>query len=72
MLFAEYNDMVKAVASDRTDEPLRVSVLPWRAGWGRLISYAHGGEAPDEGFAVRAIAIANQASAPFLPAAGFG
>ena len=31
MPLAEDNDMVKTIPSDRTDEPLRMSVLPWRS-----------------------------------------
>src|ERR1700751_4615751 len=72
MPFAEHHDMIKAVPPDRTDEPLRVSVLPWRPCRNRSISYAHGCEAPDEGFAISAISIANNVSRRFLPAAGFG
>src|SRR6266436_8311219 len=30
MSFAEHNDMVKTIPSDRTDEPLRIPVLPGR------------------------------------------
>jgi hypothetical protein len=30
MPFAEHNNMVKTIPSDRTDQPLRISVLPWR------------------------------------------
>ena len=30
MLLAEDNDMIQAISADRTDEPLRVSVCPWR------------------------------------------
>jgi len=29
MPFAEHNNMVKTIPSDRTDQPLRISVLPW-------------------------------------------
>src|SRR5258708_9835347 len=29
MPFAEHNNMLKTIPSDRTDEPLRISVLPW-------------------------------------------
>jgi hypothetical protein len=29
MSFAEHNNMVKTIPSDRTDEPLRISILPW-------------------------------------------
>jgi hypothetical protein len=29
VLLAEYHDMIKALPSDRADEPLRMSILPW-------------------------------------------
>jgi len=29
VLLAEHHDMVKALPSDRADEPLRMSILPW-------------------------------------------
>ena len=31
MPFAENNDVIKTIPSDRADEPLRISVLRWRA-----------------------------------------
>src|SRR5438128_6857824 len=40
MSLAEDNNMVKTLPSDRTDEPLRISVLPWRPWRDRSISYA--------------------------------
>ena len=42
MLLAEDNDMIKAVSPDRTDEPLRIAVLPWRPCRDRSIPYPHG------------------------------
>jgi cation diffusion facilitator family transporter len=39
MPLAEHNNMVKTIPSDRTDEPLRISVLPWRPWRGRPIPY---------------------------------
>jgi hypothetical protein len=68
----EHNDMVKAIPPDRTDEPLRISVLPWRPRRNRPIPYAHCSETPDEGIAVDAIAIANNISWRLLPAVGLG
>jgi hypothetical protein len=29
VLLAEYHDMIKALPSDRADEPLRMSILLW-------------------------------------------
>ena len=39
MRLAEDNDMVEAITSDRADEPLRISILPWRAWRDRLPSH---------------------------------
>ena len=68
MLLAEYNDMIKAVPPDRTDQPLRITVLPGRLRRDRAIPYAHCRNAPDEGFPVSAIPITNKISRRFLPA----
>jgi len=72
MLLTEHNNVVKAVPPDRTDEPLRVSVLPWRARRDRSVSNAHGSHTPNEGSPIDAIAIADEISRRFLPAIGFG
>ena len=48
MPLAEDNDMVKAITSDRADEPLRISILPWRRGRDRPIPNAHRPNALDE------------------------
>jgi hypothetical protein len=29
MLLAKHNDMIKAIPPDRSDQPLRTSILPW-------------------------------------------
>jgi hypothetical protein len=62
MPLAEDNDVVKALSSDRSDEPL----------WDRAIPYAHGCKAPNESAAIDAIAITNDIAWWFTPAAGFG
>ena len=72
MLFADHHDMIEAVPADRTNDPLRISILPWRPRRDRSIPYPHRGEAPDEGLAVSAISIANDIPRRFSPAAGFG
>src|SRR6516164_879412 len=41
MPFAKDDHMVKTVAPDRADQPLHVSVLPWRARRDRSVSNAH-------------------------------
>src|SRR5262249_4505010 len=72
MPFAEHNDMVETIPSDRTDEPLRVPVLPWRPWRDRPIPYAHCSKPLDDDVAIDAISIANDISWRLLPAVGFG
>ena len=62
MPFAEDNDMVKTIPSDRTDEPLRMSVLPWRSWCDRSVPNAHRANATDKGIAMDTIPIANDFS----------
>src|SRR5215469_14557547 len=71
MLFAEHHDMIEAVQADRTNDPLRISILPWRPRRDRSIPYAHRGKAPDEGVAISAISIPNDIPRRFSPTAGF-
>jgi hypothetical protein len=71
VLFAEHRDMIKAIPSDRANEPFRMSVLPWRSCRGRPVTDVHCGNAPDEGMAISAVAIANEILRGFSPAAGF-
>jgi hypothetical protein len=67
MLFAEHENIVKAVPSDRADQPLRTAVLPWRPRRDRSIAYTHRLKAPGEDFPVSTISIANDASRRFPP-----
>jgi len=68
MTLAEHNDMVKAIPSDRTDEPLRMSVLPWRSWCDRPIPNA--ANATNKGIAIDTIPIANDILRRLLPAVG--
>src|SRR6516225_8447134 len=71
MLFAEHHDMIEAVPADRTNDPLRICILPWRPRRDRSIPYAHCGNASDEGVAVSAISISNDVPGRFSPTASF-
>ena len=44
MPLAKYNDMIQAIPPDRTDQPFRISVLPWRSCRSRPITNAHGAQ----------------------------
>jgi hypothetical protein len=70
VLLAKHNDMVKAIPPDRSDKPLRTSVLPRRSWCDRPIPYAHCSKTPDEGIAIDAIPISNDISWRLLPAIG--
>ncbi len=72
MPFAEHNNMVKTIPSDRTDEPLRISVLPWRPWRDRPIPYTHCSKPLDDDIAIDAVSITNDVSWRLLPAVGFG
>ena len=72
MPFAEYDNMVNALPSDRADQPLCTSVLPRRAWRGRSISNAHRAKAPDEYPAIGPVAITDKERWNLLPATGLG
>jgi len=72
MAFAEHDNMVKTIPSDRTDKPLRIPVLPRRSRRNRPITYTHCSKPLDDDIAINAIPIANKISWRLLPAIGFG
>ena len=71
MSFTEDNHMIEAVPPDRTDQPLRVAILPRRPRRTRSIPDAHCLKAPDVGFAIRTVSITDEISRCLVPAAGF-
>ena len=60
MGFAEHDEVVERFATDRSDEPLNVAVLPRRAWCGRVISDPHCTNAAGVRRTERAVAVANQ------------
>ena len=42
MGFAQDDDMVDTLASDRSNQPFGEAVLPWRAWGNRLVADSHG------------------------------
>ena len=72
MALANDDDVIKTFPSDRADQPLRISVLPRRPRRDRSVANAHGPDAPDEGSAIRAVAVADQVGWSLVPAAGLG
>src|SRR5260370_36944857 len=72
MSFAEHNNMVKTIPPDRTDNPLRISVLPWRPWRDRPIPYAHYAKPLDDNSSIDAIPIANDISSLLYPTGSLG
>ena len=72
MPVTEHNDVVEAVPADRTDEPLRMSVLPRRSWCNRSIPNAHCSKAADEDVAINAIPIAKNVTGRLPPAVCIG
>ena len=68
MPLTKYDNMVKALPSDRADEPLTIAILPWRSRRSWPIPDAHYPKTPDEDIAVDAVPIANEIAWPLLPA----
>ncbi|WMT74537.1 hypothetical protein [Bradyrhizobium sp. Ash2021] len=67
MLLAKYDDMVKAVPSDRADQPFTISVLPRRLRRSWTIPDAHRPKSPDDNIAISAISVTNDISRRVLP-----
>ncbi len=60
MGFAEDHDVIEAFAADRTDQSLRMPVLPGRS-WGRrVVTDAHGGKTPGDDVPVGPVAVADE------------
>ena len=72
MALANDDDVIKTFPSDRADQPLRISILPRRPRGDRSVANAHGPDAPDDGSAIRAVAVADQVAWRLVLAAGLG
>src|SRR5712675_3084119 len=68
---AEHNNVVKALPSDRTDQPFGIFVLPRGAWRCRPVTNAHRSKSSDEDIAIGLIAIADQIVGSPFPAEGF-
>jgi hypothetical protein len=71
MPLAEYNNLVKALPSDRADKSFSISVLPWGARWRRSIANADRSKSSDEDLALGPIPVADQIAGSLFAAACF-
>ena len=72
MLGVEHQQMVRALASDRPDQPFGEAVLPRRAWSNRLVADAHGSQSVHDGSAVDPIPIADQVARGLIPSECLG
>jgi len=72
MPLPEHDDMVQAIASDRTDRPFTISILPRRPRRGWPIPNAHRPKAADEDLGVDRVAVTNNVSRRHFPTVSLG
>src|ERR1700680_2724013 len=67
---AEYNHVVKAFPSDRTDQPFSISILPrgTRRCWS--VANAHRSKSADKDLTIGAVPVTNEIAGSLFPAAG--
>src|SRR5580692_11571398 len=70
--FTEYHDMVEAFASDRSNQPFNMTVLPWRAGRDWSVSDAHGSQSACDRDTIRSVAVTDEAARCRVPRECFG
>src|ERR1700719_1847130 len=67
MCLAEDNDVVQALAPDRSDQPFGKAVLPGRGWRGRLVPDAHGAQSACDDTAIDPIPIAHEVARSLIP-----
>src|ERR1017187_8302947 len=68
---AEHNNVVKALPSDRTDQPFGISVLPWGARRCRPVTNAHRSKSSDEDRTIGPIPVTDQVAGSLFPTGCF-
>src|SRR5450631_3468530 len=67
MCLAEDNDVVQALAPDRSDQPFGKAILPGRGWRGRLVPDAHGAQSACDDAAIDPIPIADEVARSLIP-----
>src|ERR1700676_100958 len=67
MCLAEDNDVVQALAPDRSDQPCGKAVLPGRGWRGRLVPDVHGAQSACDDAAIDPIPIADEVTRSLIP-----
>lgn len=72
LLLPQDQDMVEALASDRSDQSFSMAVLPWRSRSDGPISNAHGWQPTCDDGTVGAVAVTDQEAGCLILRKGFG
>src|SRR5215813_8291840 len=72
MRLAQYDDVVHALATDRSDQTLGKRILPRRARCNGFVADAHGSSAACDRNTVNPVSIADQVAWGLIPGEGFG
>src|SRR5215813_11168168 len=72
MRLAQHDDVVHALATDRSDQPLGKRILPRRARCNGLVANPHGSQSARDGNTVDLVLIADQVAWDLIPGEGFG
>src|SRR6202163_495729 len=67
MRLAQENDVVQALAPDRSDQPFGRAILPRRGWCGRLVPDAHGAQSARDDAAIDMVAIADEVVRSLIP-----
>src|SRR5258708_3239067 len=68
---AEYNNVVKAFPSDRTDQPFSISILPRGARRRRSVANAYRSDSADKNLTISAVPVTNEIAGSLFPTACF-
>jgi hypothetical protein len=71
VVLAEYNNVVKAFPSDRTDQPLSISILPRGARRRGSIADAYRSESADKTLTISAVPVTNEIAGSCSQPQGF-
>ena len=72
MRFAQDDEAVHPLASDRSDQPFGKAILPRRSWRGRLVPDAHGAQSARDDAAIDPIPIADEVVRSLIPLKGLG
>lgn len=72
MSLAKHKDVVEALPSDRTDQPLCIRVLPGRSRRDGAVADAHCLQPPTHSVPISCISVSDQVTRHFIPREGVG